>query len=133
EIPRGGKRDVSAIHQIRRTEEFAILHASEDSLLYWSGRISDPETRGRLDEVAARKRTISRAELDLARIGEEISRIEQRQARMRDNLGVVPEGSAMAQRYLDALGADEDRIAAAEKQREGAEADIRRMKAGLAD
>lgn len=62
--------------------------------------------RGAVDEKTAAVKSI---EADMARITAE-------QTRIRENLKVVPAGSALATRYLTLLGEQEDRIAALETQ-----------------
>jgi hypothetical protein len=85
-----------------------------------------------LTQVAALRRTVTEkaaAEKDLV---SERARIEADQARVREDLKVVPSGSALAQRYLAMLAQEEDRLAALDKQIADAHAAVREAERALA-
>jgi hypothetical protein len=77
-------------------------------------------------EVASRRRAVER-------LGSEIAALVEDQARLRANLGAVPQGTDLHRRYLAELGSQEDRLAALRDERAAAEKALAEAEAALRD
>ncbi len=120
----GARAEVKAEEEQTRNETFALADAGQDDLLYWSGVAADAGTASSLARLAQLRAGLAQAQASLDRLSGERERSAQNQARIRDNLGSVPAQSELAQRYLSALGKEEDSIA-------GLDADIAKARAAL--
>lgn len=121
EIEEGGAADVDATNERTESESIALVDVDAETLLHWSGRIDDAQTADTLDELAERRRDISRAEADVGGIARELERAAESQARIRENLAAVPDDSALGQRYVSMLEEEEDGIAELGERRRQAE------------
>lgn len=120
-VAAGGTANVTAIMERRDVQTVALVDSDADTLLYWMGAIDDPATADTLKRLAESRQQVTRAEIALAGIVEEIDTIATGQARIRDNLAAVPADSTLARRYLETLEAEEDRIESLETRRAEAE------------
>ncbi|MFK4810964.1 DUF4139 domain-containing protein [Devosia sp. ZW T5_3] len=117
----GGTAKVVASVERTDLESIALVDSDADTLLYWLGQLDDPATKAILSELAKSRQDIARAENTLASLEQDLGEASDGQARIRENLAAVPAESALAGRYLDMLGAEEDRIADIETRRGDAE------------
>lgn len=121
ELEAGGTARIAATFERTETESIGLVEADTETLVFWSGRIDDPQTAGKLADLAERRREIARAETQLAEIGHEAERASENQARIRENLAAVPGDSGLGQRYVSMLEDEENRIAELGERRRQAE------------
>lgn len=117
----GGAAKVVATMERTDLQSIALIDTDADTLLYWVGQLDDAATTEVLTRLAESRQDISRAEIALADLEQELDILVDGQSRIRDNLAAVPPDSSLAKRYLEALEADEDRIADLDTRRQEAE------------
>ncbi|WP_167670697.1 DUF4139 domain-containing protein [Allopusillimonas ginsengisoli] len=110
-LAEGEQADIKAAEEQTRNETFALVDADQEDLLYWSGVAADANTASQLEQLAQLRAGLAQSQGALDTLANERERASQNQARIRDNLTSVPEQSELAQRYLSALGKEEDNIA----------------------
>lgn len=121
ELEAGGAVRIAATFERTETESIGLVEADTDTLVFWSGQIDDPQTAGKLTDLAERRREIARAETQVAEIGREVEQASENQARIRENLAAVPGDSGLGQRYVSMLEDEENRIAELGERRRQAE------------
>lgn len=117
----GGTAKVVATMERTDLQSIALIDTDADTLFYWVDQLGDTDTATALTQLAEARKDISRAEIVLADLVQELDILVDGQARIRDNLSAVPPDSSLAKRYLEALEADEDRIAELDTRRQEAE------------
>jgi hypothetical protein len=90
-----------------------------------------PAARAALQHVVDLRREVFDAEAARQRLDEQRAAIDQDEQRVRDNLAAVPAGDALHARLIQALGADEDRLADLRRQRAGADDAVQSAHAAL--
>ncbi len=90
-------------------------------------------TRAALAAVAAAQAVVAEKEAAMSALVEERERIAQDQARIRENLKVVPAGDPLAARYLAELAAQEERLTTLATQLAAARSEIDRARRALAE
>ncbi|MEQ5802270.1 DUF4139 domain-containing protein [Halomonas sp. H10-9-1] len=128
----GESGEVEALETLTRRQSVALADAGEAQLVQWR-EAAEGETAEGLAAVLERRRALAEVERRLARIGQELERAAEGQARIRDNLGAVGTDNDLGQRYLADLEAAEERIAELESRRAGAEAEREERREALAE
>jgi hypothetical protein len=91
---------------------YELLDTDDDQLRYlFQARGLPAELRQALAEIAAQRARLGERQRDLQRLESDIAAIMEDQARLRQNLNVVPRDSDLHQRYLARMDEQEDRIA----------------------
>lgn len=117
----GGTAKVVASVERTDLQSIALVDSDADTLLYWVGQLDDPATAAILTELAESRQEIARAENGLAGLEQNLGQASDSQARIRENLAAVPADSSLAQRYLEMLEAEENRIADLDTRRQDAQ------------
>lgn len=117
----GGTAKVVATMERTDLQTIALVDTDADTLLYWVGQLDDPATSEALTRLAESRQEISRAEIALADLEQELYALVDGQARIRDNLAAVPPDSSLAKRYLATLEDQENSIADLDARRQAAE------------
>ncbi|WP_437979488.1 DUF4139 domain-containing protein [Sorangium sp. So ce117] len=89
--------------------------------------------RAALARLAELRAALAERQRALSALKSEIEALRAEQARVRDNLKVVPPGSALHERYLKTLGEQEDRIAAVSAKLPGAREAVASAERALAE
>jgi uncharacterized protein YhaN len=133
EVPAGATVPLRVVLERPVSQKVSITDLGADVLGAYAASTEIPApVREALVKVAALRRTVAEktaAENDLTA---ELTRVQADQARVREDLKVVPTGGALAQRYLTTLAQQEDRIAALDKQIADAHARVREAQQVLA-
>ncbi|MGD9536211.1 MAG: DUF4139 domain-containing protein [Alphaproteobacteria bacterium] len=115
-VPPGATIETEIALEQTVSESYAIGELSTDSLVYYAeAGALDPALRAELKRLSELRGTIEGHRDTLKRLDEAKQRLFEDQARVRANLGEVPQGSDLHGRYLAKLGEQEtelDRIAA---------------------
>jgi hypothetical protein len=113
EVPAGQTITLAVTLERPIVERVAIADLSAAALeAYATTGELPPAIRAALSRVATLRAAVDEKVAAASAIEAEIAQVTTEQARIRDNLKVVPSGSALAQRYLTTLGEQEDRLAA---------------------
>ncbi|WP_437963404.1 DUF4139 domain-containing protein [Sorangium sp. So ce260] len=107
--------------------------SSEQIGVYLSSREIPEAVRAVFARIAELRATIADRQRALSALESEIAALRGEQERVRENLKVVPAGSALAERYLRALSEQEDRIAAVSAKLPGAREAVASAERALAD
>ncbi|GHD21019.1 DUF4139 domain-containing protein [Tianweitania populi] len=108
---------VKAMQEMIREEAYALVDADAQQLVSLAGSARDPETRRKIEELADARRRQSEAQRAIDDATRDIDERSQAQARIRDNLGAVPDNSDLQKSYLQRLSKAEDAISALEAKR----------------
>jgi hypothetical protein len=113
EVPAGGTVPLTVTLEMPMEERVMIADLGSAALLAYAtaGELPAP-LRTALQHLATLRGAVDDALRVVTETQAEVARITAEQARIRDNLEVVPAGSALHQRYLTTLGEQEDRLAA---------------------
>jgi len=132
-VPAGQTATLTVAAERPRAETVALADADPDRLLALvSGAQLTPAQRGAIERLAALRTDVGRAEAAAQARAAEAERAAADQARIRDNLRAVPEGSDLARRFLADLAAREDELAAARRAEEEARAEAEAARGRLA-
>jgi len=103
-------------------QELRLLDTGSDQIrVFAQAQEFDAKTREALTRILQLQQAVSEAERKMAQIDAERQNIVQEQARLRDNLGRVPENSDLQRRYLATLDKQETELEAMSKRRADAE------------
>lgn len=132
EVAAGATAKVEVIDEQPGSDSFALSDADEQTLLILAGSTSTPELKAKLNALVQQRRTWSVSERRLQAIDESIDRQTAEQARLRDNLGAVPDDSELGQRYMGMLATSENELARLAEQREQVNAEYEKQRAAFA-
>ncbi|WP_437805739.1 DUF4139 domain-containing protein [Sorangium sp. So ce1078] len=107
--------------------------SSEQIGVYLSSREIPEALRAVFARIAELRAAIAERQRALSALESEIAALRGEQERVRENLKVVPAGSALEERYLRALSEQEDRIAAVSAKLPGAREAVASAERALAD
>ncbi|WP_437643440.1 DUF4139 domain-containing protein [Sorangium sp. So ce362] len=107
--------------------------SSEQIGVYLSSRELSEALRAVFARIAELRATIEGRQRALSALESELAALRGEQERVRENLKVVPAGSALHERYLRTLGEQEDRIAAVSAELPGAREAVAGAERALAD
>jgi len=126
QVPAGETVTVEATQERVNAERYALIDANPELLIDWASSAS-PDTRKKLEELADARREQEEARRELDRITSAIEEITEEQARIRENIGAVPDGSDLQKRYLRMMQQSEDQVAdlRASRRRAQEKADIK--------
>lgn len=111
EVPAGQTITTTVTLERPLVERIAIADLSTAALeAYATTGELPPAIRAALSRIATLRAAVDEKAAAVSEIEADIARLTAEQARIRDNLKVVPSGSALAQRYLTTLGEQEDRL-----------------------
>ena len=134
EVPAGGTVVTQVVLARPVLESVGIADLSSDALAVYATSIDlSSLVRGALTHVAALRTAVDDKATAVKALEAELAQITAEQARIRENLEVVPAASALHARYLAALGTQEDRLAALEAKLDGARAAAAAAARTLAD
>ena len=125
DVPAGGSASIEAVDERLDEEVIALDDAQPDLVLSWASELSDPSQKAALSDLASARRGIASIEARIEEADARRDAIADEQARIRANLAAVPEGSALARGYLDALTAQETELDAIRAARPGLDAQLR--------
>jgi hypothetical protein len=134
EVPAGATVVTKVVLSRPVTEAVIIANLSSDALgVYAAASELVPAVRDALAHVAALRAAVDEKEAAVKALEGELAQITTEQGRIRDNLKVVPAGSALYQRYLTELGAQEDRLTSLGAELDAARKAVATAKKALAD
>ncbi|KYF61199.1 hypothetical protein BE11_02490 [Sorangium cellulosum] len=107
--------------------------SSEQIQVYLSSREIPEAVRAVFARLAELRAAVADRQRALSALESEIARLRDEQERVRQNLKVVPAGSALQERYLRALSEQEDRIAAVSAKLSGAREAVASAERALAE
>jgi hypothetical protein len=113
---------VEATDERPGTTAYALADADAQALTIWSNAPAMPELGAKLKELAQARAKLAHAERVLADLDAKLAQQNDNQARLRENLGAVPQDSELGRRYLDLMAASENTIASLAAQRDTATA-----------
>jgi hypothetical protein len=122
QVAAGAVVKVEATDQRTRTTAYTLANADAQALLVWSNAPVTPELSSKLKQLAQARTRLAEAERAITDIEAKLTAQAEDQARLRENLGAVPQDSELGRRYLDLMAASENTIATLAKQREQATA-----------
>jgi len=133
-VPAGSTVALDVTLEKPLAEHYALSDLNNDRIAYYlaTPRISDT-VRATLNELSALRAVVAERQADLDRLTHDLEASQAEQARIRDNLKAVPDGSELYQRYLAKLGQEEDRIEALRAKIEAAQRAIEESRKALAD
>lgn len=113
EVPAGAAVTLSLTQVRPLFEEVVVTNLPSEVLAVYatSGEIP-AAVRAVLTRLRAARALVEEREAAVKVVQDELAKIREEQARIRENLKVIPAGSALVERYLAALSEQEDRIAA---------------------
>ncbi|MFT3765444.1 MAG: DUF4139 domain-containing protein [Minicystis sp.] len=134
EVPVGGTVHLAVTQQKPVEERIGIAELSSAALATYvsSGEIPTA-VREALTRIAALRATVDEKQAAVNDVQTQINQITTEQARIRENLKVVPAGTELHQRYLTSLSQQEDRLAALQTQLTDARRAHEAAKKALAD
>jgi hypothetical protein len=134
EVPKGERRKLQVIEEMRSGEAIRLADGDLAKLTEWSSTASiDPALAAKIAKVLDARAAAARAAQAVKNAEVQIKRISDDQARIRDNLGAVPDGSELQKSYLAALAEQEKKIAAAIAARDKATEDLNKARQALDD
>lgn len=134
DVAAGETKEVRVVLErpILRTIRIADLSRAQ-TLAYASSADLPEAVRAAFAHVAELQAAVADKESALEALEAELARIAEEQARIRENLMVVPAGSDLAEQYLTTLGEQESRIAALRVEIEAAESALAEARRALAE
>ena len=133
-VPKGERGRVQVVEEMRGGEVVRLIDGDLAKLTAWSSTGSiDPALAAKIAKVLALRAAGARAAQAVKNAETRIDRISDDQARVRENLSAVPEGSELQKNYLATLADQEKKIAAAIDARDKATEDANRAKQALDD
>jgi len=112
DLAAGQETQFDVVFEQARTQEFYLASTDLGTVEYWLGRseFSDAQKEA-LQRIRDIRMQMAGFDSAIQTANAERDRIYQEQARIRENLGAVPEGGDLARRYLEQMSAHEDRLA----------------------
>jgi hypothetical protein len=113
QVPAGEVGTLAVVMEAPRYESLRLVDLYRDQVLYYAENSELPENvRVAFAELAGLRGAIEETQRAIDERGRQRQIFLQEQERLRDNLQRVPEGSDLAERYLEKLGEQEDGIEA---------------------
>ncbi len=133
-VPAGGTVHLEAVMERLVTDRYRLFDVSDQRLdLLVDGERLPPALVEALQRAAALRRAVSEQETRLADLQAQRNRLIDDQGRLRENLQAVPRDSDLFRRYLERLGAAEDRLDTLAGQRVKTQNALDDARADLAD
>ena len=113
QVPAGEVGTLAVVMEAPRYESLRLVDLYRDQVLYYAENSELPEdVREAFVELASLRGAIEETQRAIDELERQRQVFLQEQERLRDNLQRVPQGSDLAERYLEKLGEQEDGIEA---------------------
>lgn len=133
-VTAGAQKTVTVALERTTWQEIALIDVSTDALAYYasSGAISD-KARAALEALFDLRSQVEQGREAIARLDLQRTRLFEDQARIRENLYRVPEGTDIAREYLRKLGEQEKDLSVLEVDYEAASSALAELERALAE
>jgi hypothetical protein len=132
-VAEGGRAELTVTERQPRLRRLAVADMDTDTLILWSGRVTDPALRARLTQIADLRREVAEAEQTIRRIEATIAEREREQTRLVNLIVQLGDDSAANRERRARVDAIDAEIAANAARREALIEQVQRLRAQIAD
>ncbi|WP_454688736.1 DUF4139 domain-containing protein [Achromobacter aloeverae] len=133
QVAAGATAKVEAVDERPGASTYALADANAQALLAWSNAPADPALAAKLRQLAQARAKVAEAEQSLGELDRKLSAQNDNQARLRENLGAVPQDSELGRRYLQMMADSENTIGALASQRDKADDSVQALRKSYAE
>ncbi|OZI37612.1 hypothetical protein CAL29_04230 [Bordetella genomosp. 10] len=133
QVAAGATAKVEAVDERPGASTYALADANAQALLAWSNAPADPALAAKLRQLAQARAKVAEAEQSLGELDRKLSAQNDNQARLRENLGAVPQDSELGRRYLQMMADSENTIGALAGQRDKADDSLQALRKAYAE